>query len=264
MNDTANQTGYVPVPALARGGRILAAVLEKGSASARELARQCPCPKTTFYRLLAELVHSGYLGLDPESGRYIPGPLFEGGFAAREEARVRLRELAAPVLEQLARDSGNTVKLNVASGRSCCVIALALGTQKIRILVDEGTRYPLHTGAAGKLLLAYQGEEAIRRYFQIRPERCTPLTVTDEARFQHIARDIRAQGYAFDAGEFTPQIGAVACPVRGPGGQVMAAVSIAYPQAILRSERLPELMALLREGTVRLSQRMQQTENIPR
>ena len=40
-------------------------------------------------------------------------------------------------------------------------------------------------------------------------------------------------------------MGAVACPVRGAGGRVIAAVSIAYPQAIFRSERLPELVDAL-------------------
>ena len=67
-----------------------------------------------------------------------------------------------------------------------------------------------------------------------------------------------ARGYAFDTGEFIPQVGAVACPVRGAGGRVIAAVSIAYPQAIFRSERLPELVALLHSATQELSERMVQ------
>ena len=53
-------------------------------------------------------------------------------------------------------------------------------------------------------------------------------------------------------------MGAVACPVRGAGDRVIAAVSIAYPQAIFRSERLPELVALLHGATQELSECMVQ------
>ena len=140
-------TQYAPVPALSRAALVLKAVFENGGLPAKDIARRCPCPKTTFYRLLAELVHSGYLYEDEQTKLYTPGPLFEQGFAGREEQQARMKELAAPVLERLAQQSGQTVKLNIACGRACCVAALALGPQKIRITVDEGTRYPLHTGA---------------------------------------------------------------------------------------------------------------------
>ena len=101
---------YAPVPALARATLVLKAVFESGGLPAKELAHRCPCPKTTFYRLLAELVHSGYLCEDEQTKLYTPGPLFEQGFVNREEQQARLKELAGPVLEQLALQSGQTVK----------------------------------------------------------------------------------------------------------------------------------------------------------
>ena len=104
-------TQYVPVPALSRAALVLKAVFENGGLPAKDIARRCPCPKTTFYRLLAELVHSGYLYEDEQTKLYTPGPLFEQGFAGREEQQARLKELAGPVLEQLAQQSGQTVKL---------------------------------------------------------------------------------------------------------------------------------------------------------
>ena len=79
-------TQYVPVPALSRAALVLKAVFENGGLPAKDIARRCPCPKTTFYRLLAELVHSGYLYEDEQTKLYTPGPLFEQGFAGREEA----------------------------------------------------------------------------------------------------------------------------------------------------------------------------------
>ena len=175
---------YAPVPALARATLVLKAVFESGGLPAKELAHRCPCPKTTFYRLLAELVHSGYLCEDEQTKLYTPGPLFEQGFVNREEQQARLKELAGPVLEQLALQSGQTVKLNIACGRACCVAALALGPQKIRITVDEGTRYPLHTGAAGKLLLAYQGRRLSTIISKYRPSPIRPSRLRTKRGFK--------------------------------------------------------------------------------
>ena len=70
-------TQYAPVPALSRAALVLKAVFENGGLPAKDIARRCPCPKTTFYRLLAELVHSGYLYEDEQTKLYTPGPLFE-------------------------------------------------------------------------------------------------------------------------------------------------------------------------------------------
>ena len=91
-------TQYAPVPALSRAALVLKAVFENGGLPAKDIARRCPCPKTTFYRLLAELVHSGYLYEDEQTKLYTPGPLFEQGFAGREEQQARLKELAGPCL----------------------------------------------------------------------------------------------------------------------------------------------------------------------
>ena len=89
-------TQYAPVPALSRAALVLKAVFENGGLPAKDIARRCPCPKTTFYRLLAELVHSGYLYEDEQTKLYTPGPLFEQGFAGREEQQARMKELAGP------------------------------------------------------------------------------------------------------------------------------------------------------------------------
>lgn len=61
-------------PRWARATLVLKAVFESGGLPAKELAHRCPCPKTTFYRLLAELVHSGYLYEDEQTKLYTPGP----------------------------------------------------------------------------------------------------------------------------------------------------------------------------------------------
>lgn len=250
---------YTGVPALERAAQVLEQVLAAPAGlTARELYHRCQFPKASFYRLLQAMEKSGYLECQPGSGRYFAGGLFGRAYRSRDEQLQRLRQAAQPTLERLARQGRETAKLNVISGGACYVLAIAPGPQRIRITVDEGTAYPLHTGAAGKLLLAYAGDEAIRAYFGGRPaESYTPQTVTDETRFLQIAKGIRQQGFALDTGEFIEQIGAVACPVRLPGGQVAAAISIAYPNVLFHEVRIEQLVSLLKAETARLENELE-------
>lgn len=250
---------YTGVPALERAAAVLEQVLRApGGMAASELYHRCRFPKASFYRLLQAMEKGGYLEQDPESGKYFAGRLFLCAYRTRDEGLQRLRRAAQPSLERLAQRSGETAKLNVLSGGACYVLATAPGPQRIRITVDEGAAYPLHTGAAGKLLLAYAGDEAIRAYFGGKAaERYTPQTITDETRFLQIARGIRQQGFALDTGEFIEQIGAAACPVRLPGGQVAAAVSIAYPNVLFHEVRIEQLVELLKTETGRLEKELE-------
>ena len=251
---------YTGVPALERAAQVLEQVLHAPAGlAAKELYRSCGFPKASFYRLLQAMEQNGYLQQDPQSGRYFAGRLFRYAYRSRDEQLQQLRQAAQPGLERLAQHSGETAKLNVISGGSCYVLATAPGPQRIRITVDEGAAYPLHTGAAGKLLLAYAGEEAIRAYFGGKAaERYTPQTITDEARFLQIARGIRRQGFALDTGEFIEQIGAAACPVRLPDGQVAAALSIAYPNVLFHEVQIERLVSLWKGETARLEKELAQ------
>lgn len=249
---------YTGVPALERAGQVLRLVLNAPvGLKASELYRCCRFPKASFYRLLQAMEKEGYLQYRPESGRYLAGPLFERAYRSRDEQHGLLRQAAQPVLERLAELSKETAKLNIISGGACYVLATAPGPQRIRITVDEGAAYPLHTGAAGKLLLAYAGDEAIRAYFGGKAAaRYTPQTVTDEARFLQLAKGIRQQGFALDTGEFIEQIGAAACPVRLADGRVAAAISIAYPNVLFHEVQIERLVKLLRQETARLEEKL--------
>lgn len=84
----------------------------------------------------------------------------------------------------------------------------AIGSQSIKVVVDGGSVYPLHAGAASRLLLAAQGPQAIHRYFQREVRRYTPRTIVEEKAFLAEAARVQERGYAYDPGEFTPEISA--------------------------------------------------------
>ncbi len=255
-----NRGVYAPIPALDRAGELLRLVLEHGALTARELLRLCGYPRTSFYRLLESMVANGFLNVDRDTGAYYPGDMLEASYTLLDRRVARLRRAARPVLERLAAETGQTAKLSLLSGGECYVAETALGPQSIKVVVDDGSVYPLHAGAASRLLLASQGPQAVHSYFQREVRRYTPRTIVDESTFLDAAERGREQGYAYDAGEFTPEISAVACPVTGEHGRTAAAVSLVFPTILFQARDIPALAGLLRQAAEEISRSLREPE----
>jgi len=103
------------VPALARGVGILERVCGR-PADARALSSALNVPLASLYRILNQLQESGLLRQD-SSGRFYPGyGLLRFGYGARMHSH--LLETARPVLQQIARATGQMTELTVPSGQS--------------------------------------------------------------------------------------------------------------------------------------------------
>jgi DNA-binding IclR family transcriptional regulator len=84
---------------------------------------------------------------------------------------------------------------------------------------------PLHCSALGKVLLAYGAA-------QLPPgklERRTDKTITSETALRADLATVRARGYAVTDEELEPGLIAVATPIRGYDGTVVAALSVSAP-----------------------------------
>src|SRR3954451_13998862 len=81
-----------------------------------ELSERSGIPKSTTSRLVAALERQGLVQRDPVSGLLSPGPVLRA-YARRETLGLDLVSLAADALDRLARSSGETVNLGVATER---------------------------------------------------------------------------------------------------------------------------------------------------
>jgi DNA-binding IclR family transcriptional regulator len=95
-----------------------------------------------------------------------------------------------------------------------------------------GMSVPLHCSALGKVLLAYgTGQLPPGRL-----ERLTDKTITTETALRSDLAGVRARGYAVTDEELEPGLIAVAAPVRGYDGAVVAALSVSAPTNRMTSE----------------------------
>ncbi len=239
-----------------RAASLLLALGEsRGEAGVTELARRLGLHKSTASRLLATLEKRGLVEQDEESGKYRLG-LIVIRLAERAERTLDLRAIAMPELDRLARATRETTGLGILDDDQMLTVAQADGPNLAAMGDWTGRTAPLHSVAAGKVLLAFLPEREIMHLVRRGLDRCTERTITQlEPLLEDLAR-VRRRGYATAFGEYDRGLNAVATPVCDARGRVIAALDVWGPASRVTPLRIPELVGELREAAGAVSIRL--------
>jgi DNA-binding IclR family transcriptional regulator len=198
---------------------------EHAALSLTELARRSRLPLSTTHRLLAELERGEFVDRAPD-GRYgIGGRLWQIGALAPLN-RV-LREAAVPSLRALAAETGFDVALAVGSGTDALYVDRVV-TAKRAVANPPGMALPLPATAAGKVVLAHSQGYLVDRCISSLTA-LTPWTVTDPRRLSDQLTKTRDLGYASNSQECHVGLAALAVPVLGRAGDLVAALVLVSP-----------------------------------
>ncbi len=195
----------------------------------REVAEALGLAKSSAHDILTSLAQVGLLGKNDE-GRYRLGwrlvMLSETLLATTE-----LRREARPIMEELADQYRETIHLAVLDDTKVVYVDKLEGQQAVRVeLTSLGTRLYAHCSAVGKVLLAFQPEEDVKRIIQTEGlPRFTSNTITAEGELEQALAKIRKQGYAYDQEEILPDLCCVGAPIYNHAGHVIAAMSMSVP-----------------------------------
>ena len=208
------------------------AVLEAVGSGARsfgQIAQATGLTRPTAHRLVKALQIHGLLTSTGASGYRLGPRLLDLASAAERE--LPLREVAHPLLQRLARTTGESAQLFIRElDRRVCVDAVQ-SDNELRTIVQVGVRLPLSAGSAGKVLLAF-GPEVLQAKAIAEAVKLTERTPVGPALVRQLAA-IRRRGYATSAGEREPGVGSVSAPIRDREGRVVAAVSVSGPESRL-------------------------------
>ncbi|NKC29592.1 IclR family transcriptional regulator [Falsiroseomonas selenitidurans] len=249
--DTSTDLTDNRIPAVDRALHLLDLLCAEGPPlGIREMSARLGIPRSTVYRILNSFEAHGVVLRQAEGG-FVPGPRLLA-YARAVPPALDLPTLAAPVLADLARVARLTAKLSVLDAGAALVVAVAPGPGAYSITTHVGRRFPLHAGAASKILAAHMPAAARAALLEGPLPRATPATVTDPARLAAILDAARQDGLAHDHAEYTAGVHAMAAPVPGPDGACAAAISVTYlpnePPA-----RLAAVEAALRQAAGRLA-----------
>ncbi|GAA3596482.1 IclR family transcriptional regulator [Nonomuraea rosea] len=236
------------VQSVDRAIAILEILAREGATRVTDLAVELDVHKSTAFRLLAALEQGGLVEQSGDRGRYRLG-FGVVRLAGAATAQLDLSRESRPVCLRLAEAVGETVNIAVPQDGDTVNISQVRGPAAISGHNWVGQRTPSHATSSGKVLLAFG---ALRLPPEL--ERYTPRTITSEPGLELGA--IRERGWAGTVEELEVGLNAVAAPIRGGDGSVVAAVSVSGPSYRLTPPRLPEVGELLVEGAREISQRI--------
>jgi len=263
LSSTFEETAAAVVPAvkdragvqsLERAFAILEVVAaHPNGVSLAELSKQVALHNSTAFHLVRTMVQLGYVRQAPETKRYHVGRMLFT-LAAGSLTEIELVSAATPILEDLARETGETCHLAVRSGNEVVVVARSAGAGAFQMTDRSGGVRPVHATGLGKMLFAGLPRERLEAYLaEAELSGLTPKTITGKDELRAEFERVRRAGVAYDDGEFDPEVRCVAAPVRDFTGRVTAAVGISGPIWRMTLQRLPEVSAHAASAADRLS-----------
>lgn len=228
----------------------------RSAQTVREIADALALAPSTVRRLLQTLETHGFVRLDPGSGRYSLHFELVRLAALARTGNDLIRE-SAPVLESLREGSQETAQLLVRDGSEVVLLDARNTTHLFSVSRTPGHRYPAFNGSApGKVLLAWLEPDELDPMLR-RARRSGLPKGGDAAAFGRELQKVRRNGYAINDGETTPEVWAVAAPVRDRLARVVAAVNLPCLQARVPRAGRPEIVRLVVAAADTLSRRLQ-------
>lgn len=237
--------------AIDRAAQLLTLVLDaEEPIGVGDLATAAELPKSTASRLVSSLERHGLVRRNGARGKVQAGPIILR-FAHRGVDR-NLVELAQEPLEALGAQTGETINLAIPGTRGVEHLAQVDSIHFLGTGQWVGRTVDYHTTAVGKVLVAYGAAELPAG----RLRRASPATVVDRRQLAAELARVRTDRFATAIDELEPGLTALAAPVHGPTGDVIAALSLSGPTLRLPPERIAKLKPVLKTHAAALSARL--------
>ncbi|EID55269.1 IclR family transcriptional regulator [Saccharomonospora xinjiangensis] len=225
---------------------------KEGEAGITDIAAELGVHKSTASRLMSALESRHLVEKLGKRGKYAIG-FGVVRLAGAAMSRLDLATLGNQTCLSLAESLGETVNIAVADGGVAINISQAFGSASVTARNWTGRRTPLHATSSGKVLLAYMPEQQRVPLLHGQLERYTPSTIVQPDELLAELGHVRKAGYAASFEELELGMHAVAVPVFGGEGRVIAAMSASGPSYRLSRERARQLIGPLTDAATALS-----------
>lgn len=239
------------VTALARGLKVIQAFSsENPEMTLSEIAQRTGISPASVRRSLFTLEALGFVSLN---GRrfVLRAKVLTLGAAYFES--MQLKDIAMPALGVVARRFQDTVSMAVLDDTEVIYVAHIPSERRIRFRASVGYRLPIFATSLGRAMMAYEPAPRVEKYLKLAPfTKYTGKTVVDADELRSIFRQAREHGYATQEAQLEFGVIAVAVPVMGPTGKVVAALNCSSESSRgtlkqLIETRLPALKEAARE-----------------
>ncbi|NUO40277.1 MAG: IclR family transcriptional regulator [Gemmatimonadaceae bacterium] len=217
---------------------------DRAEVSVLDAAAVLKWPRSTTYRLLAQIAAAGFLDRDEETGMFRLG-IRLAVLGELAQASTSLQRIAQPVLRRLSQQSGETATLLLLVDGEGTAVLHSESTHPVVAKGMLGRYWPLHASAGGKVLLAWRPPVEAKRLLKTPLARFTPSTITSVPALVRELTQVRKRGFATVRGEFIDGVWGVAVPIFNHRGELEGAVTLGGPSSRVTRARLPALAAIV-------------------
>ena len=228
-------------PGLDRALAVLECLAKRtGGLTQSEIAAELGLTANFVYRTTQSLTAHGYLTRDPDKRLRLSGKLLRLSQPVVDD--IPLTEAALSAMRWLSEETGEAAHLGILVGTEGLVLERVIGTAPIKFYVERGTRFPVHTSAPGKCILAF-ADLSVRDEIvaQLDFEAFHPWTISNRTDFLACLDQVRREGFATDLGEHLEGHHCLGSPVFARGGTAVASLWITGPSQRLSEDRIAAL-----------------------
>jgi DNA-binding IclR family transcriptional regulator len=211
-----------------------------------DLVRMTGLNQPTVHRTLRALIEEGMVNQNLLTRRYLIGEEISTLALARSKT-VGLETIINPHLNELARQTGDTVFLSIRNRLDSICISRITGHHPIQVLsIDIGVRRPLGVGVSGIALLSCLTNQESNSIIDQNHHRFHLLN--EDSKLIHTkVIDARRLGYAYASQGLMQGTSAVSMPIKNSSGTALGAITISTMAARLENKRLETAISLMKE-----------------
>ena len=191
-----------------------------------DMAKRLDLDRTTVFRIIVTLEQCGFVERVGDGKTYKLGVgLFEIGSAYIRSTD--MHSIARPIMIDLTQRVREGVHWAILSGEKAVCIDKIESPRGLGTTSKIGRAVALNSGSVGKVLLAFQPEDARERLLEsLELQRFTDRTITSTDAMRAEIEKIRHAGYCMSLGEGEPDMACIAAPVFDHTGRISAGVSV--------------------------------------
>lgn len=223
----------------------------EGPLTVTEIAEKTQVPTSTTYRLIQTLEKKGVI--HRQSGKISLGMrILDMAKAIHDQIDQDLLRHAQPIMEELTNKIDETSILVVRRGNIGVTVHHVDGSHLIGFVVRNGRTLPLHLGASGKAILAYETQEYINKFMKEINSKYYETTLRS-------LKQTRKDGYVKTIGEVDSDIVGIAAPIFDHTNRIAASISIVGPKDRFNEQFTEQTISAVMKTANKLTKRLSQS-----
>ncbi|RRQ48610.1 IclR family transcriptional regulator [Maribacter algicola] len=218
-----------------------------------EIMKNLSVTKSSAFRIVSTLIFKNYLQKNETTKKItLTRKMLTLGVSSMNEQSIV--ENSIDVMRALRDKTKESVMLGIILGSKGTILEQVPSTYPVKLFVEPGTQFDLHSSVGGKCILAFLPDEERNKILKNQKlTKFTKNTIVSKKDLVTNLQEVREKGYAIDNGEDIQGINCVGAPIFDEQGHPIAALWITGPDGRLPAEQFASNGAIVIKYAMRIS-----------